>query len=274
VGDASAGVGSRVIVASVSVTCPGEVVVAHPATRTTKRTESPRALLPALGTTSGLRDDESRTSPATKGTLLDMTSVDLSRSMTNLSSVLCNKHVDAKMKRTNHFAPHRLLIAALAVIAALVPAAASASAPVELPSVLVISKSSNRNQVHYAALLNEACSPVSQAPLRPYWRMLERGPFATEPVSASEQRWLGLERQSVGDDAVSMSLRAMPNRVFTVHTGRSTDGRCSSWVEATISGVPAHVASIYVKQKFFGVDYVLLTGWTRDGSQVSERISL
>jgi hypothetical protein len=151
---------------------------------------------------------------------------------------------------------------------------ASAARALELPSVLVIAKSSNRNEVHYAAVVDQACAPVGTAPLRPYWRMLERGPSATEGLLDSEQRWLGIGHQEVTGNTIQMSLRAMPARKFTVRMEQGPEGGCSSWVGTTIASVPARVASVYVKQKFFGVDYVLLTGWAEDGSVVRERVSL
>jgi hypothetical protein len=40
----------------------------------------------------------------------------------------------------------------------------------------------------------------------------------------------------------------------------------------TIAGVTAKVAQVHVQQKLFGVDYVLLTGWS-NGALVSERLS-
>jgi hypothetical protein len=103
--------------------------------------------------------------------------------------------------------------------------------------------------------------------------MLERGPNVTEPLSERELRVLGLERQEVAGDTVQMALRGMPSRTFTVHTGRAADGRCSSWVGATIAGVPARVASVYVQQKLFGVDYVLVSGVTESGTVVRERVT-
>jgi hypothetical protein len=167
-----------------------------------------------------------------------------------------------------------LTAVAVAASVALPSAPASAAQLVELPSVLVIAKSSNKNQVHYAALVSDECVPVPQAPLRPYWRMLERGPVATEPLLDSEQRWLGLERQDVASDTIQMSLRAMPSRTFAVHVARAADGRCSSWVGTTVAGVPVRVANIYVQQKLFGVDYVLLSGWSEEGTLVQERVSV
>jgi hypothetical protein len=53
---------------------------------------------------------------------------------------------------------------------------------------------------------------------------------------------------------------------------RAADGRCASWVGATIAGVPAHVASVFVQQKLFGVDYVLLSGVSEAGAVVRERV--
>jgi hypothetical protein len=168
---------------------------------------------------------------------------------------------------------HALAGALLAGLAASPSGVAHAAQLSELPSVLVITKSSNKNQVHYAALVDEACAPAGQSPVRPYWRMLERGPLVTEPLSDSEQRVLGLEYQEVAGETIQIALRGMPARTFTVHTSRAADGRCASWVGATIAGVPARVASVFVQQKLFGVDYVLLSGVSEAGAAVRERVA-
>jgi hypothetical protein len=168
---------------------------------------------------------------------------------------------------------HALAGALLAGLAASSSGAAHAAQVSELPSVLVITKSSNKNQVHYAALVDEACAPAGQSPVRPYWRMLERGPLVTEPLSDSEQRVLGLEYQEVAGETIQIALRGMAARTFTVHTSRAADGRCASWVGATIAGVPARVASVFVQQKLFGVDYVLLSGVSEAGAVVRERVA-
>jgi hypothetical protein len=168
----------------------------------------------------------------------------------------------------------------IAVLAALptgwAQAATSGADPatqrLELPSVLVITKSSNKNQVHYAARVDDTCAPAGKSPVRPYWLMLERGPGVIEPLSEGEQRVLGLEHQEVTPESVQFALRGMPARTFTVHTSRAADGRCASWIEATIDGVPARVASVFVQQKLFGVDYVLLSGVSEAGATVCERV--
>ena len=170
-------------------------------------------------------------------------------------------------------AVHRRLCVVLVVAAVALSRPASARPILELPSVLVIAKSSNRNQVHYAALLDESCAPVGLSPVRAYWRMLERGPLATEPLLDSEQRILGVERQEVAGDRVQITLRGMPARSITVRTWRASDGQCSSSAETTIAGVRARLASVFIQQTLFGVDYVAFMGWSEDGALVHERVS-
>ncbi len=170
-----------------------------------------------------------------------------------------------------------VVVSLCAASAATVWSTAASAAPLApgfaIPDALVIAKSSNRNQVHYAVQVDERCAPAGREPVSPYWRMLERGPEATEPLSRAEQRVLAVQQQVVRDDAVDISLRAVPGRVLTIHTWRAADGRCASAVDTTVAGVPARVACVYVKQGFFGgISYVRLTGVTATGTTVEERI--
>jgi hypothetical protein len=144
----------------------------------------------------------------------------------------------------------------------------------EIPSALVITKSTNRNEVHYAVQVDGGCAPSGQTPVWPYWQMLESSPLATEPLSASEQRVLGLAHQEVSGDTVQIALRAMASRAITIRTWRASDGRCASSAEMTIAGTRAVLAAIHVKLTLFGVDYVLLSGRTPEGAPVEERMSL
>lgn len=171
----------------------------------------------------------------------------------------------------------RVLSAALpgSVLMVGLSATASAAAPAgEIPDALVITKSSNKNQVNYAIQVNAACVPSGHAPVRPYWRMLERSSDATEPLVESELRAFGVERQNIGTGSVNVVLRGMPARAITIRTWRAPDGTCTASANMTIAGVPARVMNVYVRQKLFGVDYVQLTGSTSRGEVVSERISL
>ncbi len=56
---------------------------------------------------------------------------------------------------------------------------ADASSLHQLASVMVISKSSNRNQVHHAVTVDASCAPTGTSPVHPYWLLLERGPSVT-----------------------------------------------------------------------------------------------
>jgi hypothetical protein len=150
-----------------------------------------------------------------------------------------------------------------------------AARPYEIESALTIAKSTNKNQVHYAVQVDDACAPAGAAPVHPYWRMLEKSPDATEPLERSEERAFGIERQEVVDrDDVRIALRALPARAITIRTGRANDGTCSAIARMSINGVNARVASVFVKMKLFGVDYVQLTGVADDGSVVKERLSI
>jgi Domain of unknown function (DUF4833) len=139
---------------------------------------------------------------------------------------------------------------------------------------LTITKSSNRNEVQYSVQVDDACAPTGNAPVRPYWRMLELGPVATAPLTDAELNVLGVDSQEVYGNRVQLTLKGFPGRKIAIETQRDAGGGCASSVQMTIAGVPAVVTEVYVRQRLFGlVDYVLLTGRSRDGGLVSERIS-
>ncbi len=172
-----------------------------------------------------------------------------------------------------HISPATAALA-VATIAGLSRTATASAGSWAIPSALVISKSSNKNEVHYAVQVDESCAPAGPRPVSPYWLMLERGPNVTEPLHGREQGILGVDQQQVTDEGILMTLRGFPDRPLMVRTWRGADGQCASGVDMRVAGVPARVASVYVKQKFLGVDYVLLTGVAAGGAVVSERITM
>jgi hypothetical protein len=103
--------------------------------------------------------------------------------------------------------------------------------------------------------------------------MLEKGPEVFQPLSKWELGYLGLERQEITGEGVTVALRAMPSRSIAIRTARTADGRCTSTAEMSIAGVLANLTDVYVKQNLFGIDYVLLTGVSRNGETVKERIN-
>jgi hypothetical protein len=164
---------------------------------------------------------------------------------------------------------------AFIVLSSSVAAASGASRPPtgKVVPVFSIAKSQNKNQVQYVVRVDDQCKPTSPAPLSAYWRMLELGPTQTEPLLSREQRAYGLASQVfvAGDrngGQVRAVLNALPDRPVIVVTSRGRDGACQALATLTIAGVPAHLFNVYVQLKWDGVDYLLLRGWSMDGSHV------
>lgn len=150
----------------------------------------------------------------------------------------------------------------------LILAAPSASADRMLPSALFVSKSENKNQVHYGVHVDERCAFTSQAPVHAYWRMLERGPTATEPLLAREQAAYGIGSQRVNGDTVTVTLRALPARPITVRVTRAEDGTCAVSAQTNIDGHSARLFNVHVALGFLRVDHLVLTGWAEPGGRV------
>jgi hypothetical protein len=162
------------------------------------------------------------------------------------------------------------MLALVVLLAADVDAAAAR----EIPSAFLVSKSQNRNQVHYAVKVDDACQPLGAAPVRPYWLMLEKGANVTAPLLDREQPAYGIERQQVDGATVRVVLRALPARPVVIHAWKAPDGACLSAAVTTIAGAPARLFNVHVAGTAFnlGIDYLLLTGWREDGTVVRERI--
>jgi hypothetical protein len=168
----------------------------------------------------------------------------------------------------------------IAAIVTLVPPAAPAMArpSAETTAVLFsISKSENKNFVQFVERLDASCAPVGQAPVYAYWRMLEKGTTATEPLLEREQAAYGIASQSVEPRAdaiaaVRMTLRALPHMPLLVESGRAADGTCTAWVRTPIDGVDAKLFNVHVVLRWpFGVARLLVTGWSAaDGHLVRE----
>jgi len=150
-------------------------------------------------------------------------------------------------------------------------------------SVFFIAKSENRNQVHYGVRLDPSCAPVGPSPVFAYWRMLERGPLATEPLLTRELGAYGFAGQRViarepNGGQVEVTLRALPARPIVVGSGLGATQRpgepCSATATTTIAGAAASLTSVYAKLAWpFGVEYLMLSGRSlADGRELRERI--
>ena len=167
-------------------------------------------------------------------------------------------------------------LAALAFLSLLAGAAGAdpPSATRALP-IFSISKSENKNQVQYAIRVDDHCQPVAGAPVFAYWRMLEKGPTVTEPLLAHEQDGYGIASQvttqTPGGASVHLVLRAVRGRSIAVDVTRTASGTCRALATVAILGTPAHLFDVYAKLKWpFGVESLLLQGWSLDGTRVIE----
>ncbi|HEY2370432.1 MAG TPA: DUF4833 domain-containing protein [Polyangiaceae bacterium] len=147
----------------------------------------------------------------------------------------------------------------------------SASSDKTIPSALFVSKSENKNQVHYGVRVDERCAFTSPNPVFPYWKMLERGPDATEPLLSREESAYGIAHQHVNGDSVTVTLRALPARPITIRIAR-TDSGCVASAETTIDGQSARLFNVHVALGFLHVDHLVITGWASDGHVLRERV--
>ncbi len=147
----------------------------------------------------------------------------------------------------------------------------------DVRTVFFVAKSENRNQVHYGLHLDAHCAPAGATPVFAYWHMLERGPFATEPLLSREVPAYGIAEQAVLDRTehggrVRVRLRALPGRDLLVET--TEDGStCAARAVTAIDGVPARLESVFAQLRWpFGLDHLELTGHALgNGRVVRER---
>jgi hypothetical protein len=172
-----------------------------------------------------------------------------------------------------------VLSAAPARLFAADPALVRATAGNSVRSVFFISKSENRNQVHYGVRVDDHCRPEGQRPVYGYWRDFEDGPTATSPLLDHEQSAYGLTAprwvRAVGDGGeIRIGLRGFPDRPLTIQTYRAGDG-CRARAFTTISRSQAVLRSIYVELGFlFSIDYVLVRGYSAaDGRPLEEKVN-
>jgi hypothetical protein len=160
-------------------------------------------------------------------------------------------------------------------IALLFCASPSAGDPPRDAALFSITKSENRNYVQYAERLDARCAPEGTAPVHAYWRMLEHGPSATEPLLGREQPAYGVSDQRVvarGADggAVQITLRAL-SQPIVVESRRGANG-CETWARMPIAGVEARLYNVHAVLRWpFGVSRLVVTGWSlADGRVVRD----
>ena len=163
----------------------------------------------------------------------------------------------------------------LSLILRVTPARGDSTTPTSRAlSLFTIGKSQNKNQVQYTVHVDDHCVPVPGAPVYAYWHMLELGPTRVAPLLSREYRAYGIASQRVtthdiNGGKIRLVLRALPSRPILVETVRAPSGACRALATVAIAGKPAHLFDVYVKLTWLlGVDYLLLRGWSMDGTHI------
>jgi hypothetical protein len=137
----------------------------------------------------------------------------------------------------------------------------------DVRSMFHISKSQNRNQVHYGLRLNAQCVPTSASPVFAYWRELEQGPDHLSELLDREQTPYGVAPGQVvsmrrGKARVEFRLRPFPDRAL-VASPRSRARGCAASVVTNVAGRPAVLESIHVAIGFlWQVESITITAHT------------
>jgi hypothetical protein len=150
--------------------------------------------------------------------------------------------------------------------------------PGDVMSVFRITKSENRNEVHYGLRVDEDCAPRTAKPLQPYWRMHERGSDILEPLLAIERGAYGVGPQTQtrsGDGRIvtRTALASVPERVLRI-VSQATRAGCEASAITRIADEPeARLTRIHVTLMAFAmIDHIELLGHAPDGRVVRERI--
>jgi Domain of unknown function (DUF4833) len=169
---------------------------------------------------------------------------------------------------------------AFGLVALVAPAARGDGAARDVASVFHVAKSENKNQVHYGIHLDGDCAPVGPEPVFAYWRMLEHGPTATEPLLSREVRAYGFASQRVLDRGpaggrVLVTLYALPGKPIVISSSPSADGSCTAVAVTTVDRTPAALTSVFVQLRWpFGVSYLRIAARALvDGRKLEETVT-
>ena len=165
----------------------------------------------------------------------------------------------------------------LAFIVAFMMIGADANPPESFPvdSVIHLRKNTNDNQVHYAVQVDDSCRPVSQNPIRAYWRMLELGENETDELRFWEQPGYGVRQpdrvhRGETDGHFDFRIRGVPERLIRVESFR-LNGECRARAFTEIANSRAIFAYIEITVSgWANVHQVKIFGISPDGNDVSE----
>jgi Domain of unknown function (DUF4833) len=139
-------------------------------------------------------------------------------------------------------------------------------------SVFYISKSENKNEVHYGVRLDAQCKVVGDQPVYVYWQMKADGLPRVEDLLPREESAYGIASQSVAGNTIRVSLRAIADRTITIQIAKS-ENSCRATPQMTIARASARLDHVFVQLAWpFGVSYLLVIGNSETGAAVQEKI--
>jgi hypothetical protein len=148
---------------------------------------------------------------------------------------------------------------------------------VPIVDAFFVSKSENRNQVHYAVAVDARCAPSGASPAIARWKMFEKGPTIEEPLLDREQRAYGIASQTIlfrtdTGGRVRIVLRALPSRPVIVETF-AQDGVCRAVARMQIRDATVRLFNVHLALSWpVGLDHLVLQGWSDDGRIVRENL--
>lgn len=145
----------------------------------------------------------------------------------------------------------------------------------DVPSLFHIAKSENKNQVHFAAKLDERCRFVhDDEPVLAYWRDREVSATATSELTMFEEPAYGLgEIERLDDGRARVALRALPGRPIDLEVYRTGDGHCAGRAFAVVGGERARLREVFVQLDGWSIEYVVVQAQrVRDGVLIEERL--
>lgn len=167
---------------------------------------------------------------------------------------------------------------AFALIYGLSSSGAFAQHALDDDNVFYITRSKNRNEVHYDGNITDDCR-WRDPPVRVYWRNHEEGPDARGELGWWEIPAYGFDARAVNQTQVVMRLQALPELLIAVRLhGGSRPCRIVATVENEDHGeVMTDLRSVYVYSTetfwfFPTVHYIDLLGCDSAGRPVSRRI--
>ncbi|NJM23761.1 MAG: DUF4833 domain-containing protein [Richelia sp. RM2_1_2] len=145
-------------------------------------------------------------------------------------------------KQQKRLASVSLIASAIALMLPSLPSYAN-----NLNSIFFISKSDNRNQVHYGVKTNPDCSLKTSQPVKPYW-ILANGRI--EDLETFEVPAFGIANQSVSANKVVIEINSLKarriNKAITIESTRTANKTCQISAYTTINGEKTQLTRVHI----------------------------